>query len=139
MDSTLTIEIPTVRVESCCGTLAMLLHATVKLVVYCKLCKKLNYTGNTTNLSVHLQQYHRKEFAKLKQASNSGPKARIRGKAMVRDAKQPLIGEAFQAQGPMHAVQHCGNKQLIDVMCYFLVKDKHVFDTVNDAGFRHLV
>ena len=129
MDSTLTIEIPTVQVESCSGTLAMLLHATVKLVVYCKLCKKnLNYTGNITNLSVHLQHHHRQEFAKLKQASNSGPKARIRGKAAVRDAKQPLIDEAFQVQGPLHVV-----------MCYFLVKDKHVLDTVNDAGFRHLV
>jgi len=57
----------------------------------------------------------------------------------VRDAKQPLIGEAFQVQDPLHVVQHCGNKQLTDVMCYFLVKDKHVFDMVNDAGFRHLV
>jgi len=104
----------------------MLLHATVKLVVYCKLCKKnLNYTGNITNLSVHLQHHHRKECAKLKQASNSGRKARIQGKAAVRDAKQPLIGEAFQAQGPLHAVQHCGSKQLTDVMCYVLVKDKH--------------
>ena len=58
---------------------------------------------------------------------------------MVRDAKQPLIGEAFQVQGPLHVVQHCGNKQLTDIMCYFFVKDKHVFDTLNDAGFRHLV
>ena len=79
------------------------------------------------------------EIAKLKQAYNSGLKARIWGKAAVRDAKQPLIGEAFQAQGPLHVVRHCGNKQLTDVMCYFFVKDKHAFDTVNDAGFRHLV
>ena len=62
--------------------------------VYCKLCpKKLNYLGNTTNLTSHLEYNHRLEYLKVKGKATNVPKRTI--------SSQPSINEVFCQLEPL--------------------------------------
>ena len=98
--------------------------------VYCKLCSRsYSYVGNTTNMWQHLEDNHANEFREAKTSGSDGKK---------KENQQMKIAEAFQSSQQLsHSSVRW--KTLTDSVCYFIAKDLQPYDTVNDAGFRHMI
>ena len=103
--------------------------------VYCKLCKQvLSYKGNTTNMLVHLQYYHKGEYSDIssKTTVNAG-----RMSTQLQEG-QRSITEAFEQLSPIPRSSSRW-KSLTNSVCYCIAKDMLPFDCVNDSGFRHML
>ena len=101
--------------------------------VLCKIlgCTKNNvtYSGNTSNMRFHIQQYHPSVLPRL--SSSSSSKA-------DQSSKQLSISEAFEGYTPLPKTS-ARWKRLTESVCYFLAKDMNPIDTVNDPGFRKMI
>ncbi len=102
--------------------------------VYCKLCpSNFSYTGNTTNMWNHLKESHIEEYRTCKEDSSASPQS-----SSMKDKQQILIGDSIKASQllPRSSPRW---KRLTQSVCYFIAKDLHPYDTVNDPGFRNMI
>ena len=107
--------------------------------VTCRLCfQVLKYASNTTNMRFHLQTHHHREYA----AMESQERARLASSGSSTSGgssrMQPTLVESFKAQTLLPHTSHRW-KGITDSVCYFLAKDMMPYDTVNAAGFRHML
>ena len=101
--------------------------------VTCKLCfQVLKYASNTTNIRFHLQTHHHRENAVMESQERARPASS--GSSHM----QPTLVESFKAQTLLPHTSHRW-KGITDSVCYFLAKDMMPYDTVNAAGFRHML
>ena len=109
--------------------------------VTCKVCKKkFKYSGNTSNMRLHLQSSHPTDFTLMQTTEDHGTTSRKRssemeGKSQMQQLRLPGL---FAGQFPLQKSNPHWRK-LTDSVCYFLAKDMLPFDTVNDPGFRHMI
>ena len=109
--------------------------------VTCKVCKKkFKYSGNTSNMRLHLQSSHPTDFALMQTTEDHGTSSRKRssemeGKSQMQQLRLPGL---FAGQFPFQKSNPRWRK-LTESVCYFLAKDMLPFDTVNDPGFRHMI
>lgn len=103
--------------------------------VVCKLCRKqLHYVGNTTNLLVHLQYNHAREYSEVQKLP-----AKQASKAMaIQGETQRSIVEALQQRDPLTRNSPRW-KRLTDAVCYCIAKDSLPLDTIGDPGFRFMM
>ena len=94
--------------------------------VHCKLCKKmLAYVGNTTNMWNHLEDCHIEEYRSLK-CETDGSK--------TKEKRQPTLKQSLAGSQPLPRSSDRW-KKLTECVTYFIAKDCHPYDTVNDIGF----
>ncbi len=107
--------------------------------VSCKLCsKRINYSGNTTNMRSHLRDTHRREHSALLQEEEAkrrlmqqrGTSKEVRG--------QLSIAERFTRGQPLDQ-SSLRWAQITTAVTRFIAKDMQSYSTVNDCGFRHLL
>ena len=100
--------------------------------VFCKLCpKKMNYQGNTTNMMVHLQYYHRSEYVKVKEKSKVS-----RTTSLTTSDRQPSI-EAFHQWNLFQKLLRDGNSLIIQYLC--IAKDMLPISITSNCGFRNML
>ena len=111
--------------------------------VTCGRCKKrFKYNGSTSNMRSHLSALHPSDFAAMEReekedtsdASRNRPRVQtsIKSKSIPVENQLPAL---FEARQPLPK----GHSKLTDSVCYFIAKDMLPFDTVNSAGFLHLI
>ena len=106
-----------------------------RTIVYCKLCPKvLKYSGNTTNMRYHLELNHRAQFLILqenkKKESGESSTSSDSGQASVKD----MLSQSNSLPTSSARWNH-----LTQSVCYFIAKDMHPIDTINDTGFRKML
>jgi len=111
--------------------------------VYCKLCKRdYSYVGNTTNLWQHLEECHVETFREAKeeakQASEESSSSSATAPGTTTSSDQPKI-DLVLAQKHPYPRNSARLKVLNNSVCYFIAKDMHPYQTVNDAGFRAML
>ena len=107
--------------------------------VFCKLCpKKMNYQGNTTNMMVHLQYYHRSEYVKVKEKSKVKRMQPSRTTSLTSSDRQPSITEAFHQMEPLPKTSK-GWKQLNNLVCLCIAKDMLPISITSNCGFRNML
>ena len=99
----------------------------------CRLCTKVvKYSGNTTNMRVHLREAHQSLYnAMLLSEKQSAP-------STLRESNQPTVVEALKRNESIPKTSAWWN-QITEAVWFFIARDMQPFDTVNDPGFRHLL
>ena len=99
--------------------------------VSCKLCfKAIKFSRNTTNFRLHLKEHHRSAYKSLP-ADNKSSKQST-------STFQSTILQAMNAKQKIPTASLRWNR-FTDAMCYFIVKDLQLLNTVDDKGFQHLL
>ena len=109
----------------------------------------MKYCGNTTNLHFHLRSKHLAKYNNSAASKPSNETSDNNGKDLSGDEKytgvnnsagrtQLTIPKTVQATLPLPK-SSSRNKTITDAVCYFLARDMQPYDTVNDAGFRHML
>ena len=107
--------------------------------VFCKLCpKKMNYQGNTTNMMVHLQYYHRSEYVKVKEKSKVKRTQPSRTTNLTTSDRQPSITEAFHQMEPLPKTSKRW-KQLNNSVCLCIAKDMLSISITSNCCFRSML
>ena len=107
--------------------------------VKCKLCfQVLKHASNTTNMRFHLQTHHHREYAAMESQDRARPASSGSSTSAGSSHVQPTLVESFKAQTLLLHISHRW-KGITDSVCYFLAKDMMPYDTVNAAGFRHML
>ena len=111
---------------------------TDKKKTICRLCRAVvAYSGNTSNLSSHLQRFHTQEYGVLQQQDKDQP-----GPSSVSASKtsssQLTIRETTAKSTPFsnESVKH---KQLVDAIGDFICRGLQLLSVVDDLSFRHLL
>ena len=111
---------------------------TDKKKTICRLCRAVvAYSGNTSNLSSHLQRCHTQEYGMLQQQDKDQP-----GPSSVSASKtsssQLTIRETIAKSTPFsnESVKH---KQLVDAIGDFICRGLQPLSVVDDPSFRHLL
>ena len=112
--------------------------------VFCKLCKRdYSYVGNTTNLWQHLEECHvetyREAKEEAKQASEKESSSSTTATSVsMASSDQPTIDLVIARKQP-YPRNSARLKVLNDAVCYFISRDMHPYQTVNDTGFRAML
>ena len=127
--------------------------------VNCKLFPRdFSYVGNTTNMWQHLKESHPGHFREGKPDESSPRCASATNVTRVADTEmtgeidetetssqfvsssshQLRVPLLFKSQLPLAHTSSCW-KTITDLVCYFIAKGMHPFQTVNEPGFRKLL
>ena len=99
----------------------------------CKLCgKRVKYSGNTTNMQVHLRDAHRVQYDAMLLSEKPSTSS------TSRESNQPTVIETLKHREPIPRTSARWN-QITEAVCFFIARDMQPFDTVNDPGFRYLL
>ena len=92
---------------------------TDKKKTICRLCRAVvAYSGNTSNLSSHLQQFHTQEYHVLQQQGTDQPRPSSVS-ASKTSSSQLAIREMIAKSTPF-SNESAKHKQLVDVIGYFI-------------------
>ena len=113
-----------------------------KKKIACRLCKAvIPYSGNTSNLTYHLQREHPREHQELveggRQTGDNFDKPGLSGNATAKSVQITLSGaitrlDSFQWDSVR-------NKQLVDATADFVCQSMQPICTVDEPSFRHLL
>ena len=103
--------------------------------LFCRICHKcLKCCENTTKLHFHLKEHHHHSI--YLSLTAQADKRREKPKANL--GNQLTMVEAVSASQKLTQSSSRWNK-LTDSICYFIAKDMHPLDTMDEKGFHHLL
>ena len=82
--------------------------------------------------------HHRSEHAAMEARERAKPTSRGSDTSSGSSRMQPTIIESFKSQASLLHTSHRW-KSITDSVCYFIAKDMMPYDSVNAAGFRHML
>ena len=89
------------------------------------------------NLWQHLEESHIEEYRQVKEAKQTSESESSSSINSTQEAShnQPTINEVLSQKQP-YPQNSARLKTLNDSVCYFISKDMHPYQTVNDPGFQ---
>ena len=86
----------------------------------------------------HLEENHIEEYRQAKEESKDASPSESSKHKEEPDSAQPTLPQVFQVKNlyPRNSAQW---KTLTDAVCLFIARDMHPYQTINDAGFQHML